>query len=112
MIDIGSSAKQLRQRLNWTQRETAVQLGITCVHLCNIENNKSNPSPGLLDRYRELWGIDLYVLAWCDHGELDALPESVQQAARKLSTAWSKQINAVIAKHGRNAELSCSTFEE
>lgn len=99
MISIGTLAKELREKLGWTQRKTALRLDVTYAHLCNIENNKKQPSRELLDRYRQLWGIDLYVLAWCNNGDIDKLPPNVRQAAASLSTAWRIRIEHLIKEH-------------
>ena len=63
MIMLGNTARHLRKSLGIKQREAAEALGVSVVHLCNVENNKSAPSAALLARYRELWDVDLYVLA-------------------------------------------------
>ncbi|MDB5337558.1 MAG: hypothetical protein JWN70_3177 [Planctomycetaceae bacterium] len=88
MIAIGSTAKSVRERLGITQREAAERLGITPVHLCNVENNKSPASSTLLDKYEEIWGVDLYVLAWCERGDVEKLPKSVRDAAKQLKSFW------------------------
>jgi transcriptional regulator with XRE-family HTH domain len=108
MINIGHAAKTLRERLGLTQRETAVALGVSSVHLCNVENGKNQPSQSLLDRYRELWGIDLYVLAWCDLGEVESLPPGIRAAASSLAKAWQKQIGELIAEHTKGSSSQCS----
>jgi len=92
MIHLGKTAKYLRERKGLTQKAAAEALGITQVHLSNIENNKSVPSPKLLDRYRELWGVDLYILAWCLHGDLSRLPKAVRGPMRELASAWRRQL--------------------
>ena len=110
-MHIGTTAKQLREALGWTQRETADALHVSYVHLCNVENNKTQPSQALLDRFRELWGIDLYVFAWCKQGDGNQLPSSVRGAAVKLANAWQKQVDLLISTHRRCAEVPCSTSE-
>lgn len=97
-ICIGDVARELRETLGISQRAAAEKLGISSVHLCNIEKGKSAPSPALLDRYHELWGIDLYVFAWCRHGELDRLPAGMRQAAAELSKSWQERIEALVAE--------------
>ncbi|MFO7906783.1 MAG: helix-turn-helix domain-containing protein [Planctomycetota bacterium] len=111
MVQIGQTAKRLRESLRWTQRETATALGVSCVHLCNVENGKTQPSQALLDRYRELWGIDLYVLAWCEQGNGDELPPAVRSAASKLAKAWKQRIDALIQENIKDPETPCSTFD-
>ena len=92
MIYLGKTARYLRESLGLSQRAMARELGVTHVHLCNIENNKSVPSAQLLERYREKSGIDLYVLAWCVHGEVEKLPARLRNAASELAEAWRTEI--------------------
>jgi transcriptional regulator with XRE-family HTH domain len=95
---LGKTAKYLREELGLTQRAAAEALGISYVHLSNIENNKAIPSAGLLDRYRELWGVDLYVLAWCLHGDLNRLPKAVRKPMAELAAAWKHQLERLTQK--------------
>lgn len=67
-------------------------LGITNVHLCNIEKDKAAPSRLLLESYRETFGVDLYVMAWCVGGDIESLPASIQEAARQLQLAWQEEL--------------------
>jgi transcriptional regulator with XRE-family HTH domain len=108
MVQIGATAKKLRESLGRTQRETADALEVSYVHLCNVENGKTQPSQALLDRFRDLWGIDLYVLAWCEQGDEDALPPAVRNAASRLAKAWRKRIDDLIKEHRRESETPCS----
>jgi transcriptional regulator with XRE-family HTH domain len=88
MIQLGNTARRVREKKGLTQRATAQALGITPVHLSNFENNKVNPTKALLDRYRELWGIDLYILAWCLEGDPEELPAAIRGPMRALTKAW------------------------
>lgn len=94
MIKLGNTARHLRDVLGLKQREVAEALNISIVHLCNIENNKSSPSPALVAKYREVWGVDLYILAWCLSGDMKKLPPAVRQAAVKLSDVWQQEVRA------------------
>ncbi len=60
-IRLGQTARDVRKSLGLSQREAAEKLGITAVHLCNVEHDGSNPSKGLINRYSELFGVDLIV---------------------------------------------------
>lgn len=90
---LGLAAKKLRLQFNMTQAELAQELGISIVHLSNIENDHSMPSPELVARYRHLTGIDLHVLDWCDNGDLRSLPKNVREAALKLREAFGTMKN-------------------
>ena len=74
-------------------------LGISFVHLCNIENNRCLPSQDLIDRFRDLWGVDLYVLAWCRHGDATKLPLPLRKAANELAAGWQEHIEATVSKN-------------
>lgn len=92
MIRLGQAARFIRNRHSLTQRKAAEALGISVVHLCNIENDNATASRDLIDRYRELWGIDLYVLSWCLQGQTERLPPTVRKAAQALAAAWKAEI--------------------
>jgi transcriptional regulator with XRE-family HTH domain len=98
MIRLGKTARFLRESLGLTQREATDKLDISIVHLSNIENDKSTPSPELLDRYSKQLGADLYVLAWCLHGDLDKLPPAIRKSANELAKAWKARLGTIIAK--------------
>lgn len=93
MIYVGKTARLVRERQGLMQKEAAALLGITTVHLCNIENNKAMPSAALIDKFRELWGVDIYVLAWCERGQTTDLPAEIQGAADKLARLWLRQLD-------------------
>jgi transcriptional regulator with XRE-family HTH domain len=92
MLYLGTTARRIRESKGLTQKAAAEALGITQVHLSNIEHNKGIPSAALLGRYRELWGIDLYILAWCLFGNPDELPEPVRRPMRELAKAWMAEL--------------------
>jgi transcriptional regulator with XRE-family HTH domain len=98
MLSVGESARCLREQLGLSQKDAAVELGISNVHLCNIEKDNGNPSPELLAKYRELWGVDLYVFAWCRTGDVAGLPKQLRTAAKSLSSGWQQQIDKQITK--------------
>ena len=82
MINVGNTARKLRESLGLTQQEMADSLGITNVHLSHIENSKSFPSQDLIDRFRELFELDLYILAWCsDAANEERIPVPLRKHA-------------------------------
>jgi transcriptional regulator with XRE-family HTH domain len=111
MVRLGTTAKRLRESLGWTQRETADALGVSYVHLCNVENNKSQPSQNLLDRFGELWGVDLYVYAWCEQGDSKQLPATMRTAASTLARAWRKRIETMVDERRKDSTTPCSTSD-
>ena len=93
MIFVGTAAKMLREKLGLTQVDAAAKLGVTNVYLSNLENDKAAPTRKVLEKFQQTWGIDLYVFSWCLKGDLDKLPPSLREPARKLTEAWKKQID-------------------
>jgi transcriptional regulator with XRE-family HTH domain len=92
MNDIGRTAKYLRSTKGITQRAAAELLGISYVHLCNIENGKASPSPDLLGRFSEVWDVDLHILSWCLHGDISKLPKAVRGPMSELAKAWRSEL--------------------
>jgi transcriptional regulator with XRE-family HTH domain len=105
---LGKTAKHLRETQGLNQRQAAEKLDVSVVHLCNIENDKALPSAALIERYRELWGVDLYVLAWCLHGDVKNLPAAIRKPAEELAKAWGKQLGAL----AKRTDSSCSTSND
>jgi transcriptional regulator with XRE-family HTH domain len=112
MIHLGKTARHLRESLGLTQRAAADQLGISCVHLCNIEKNKAVPSPTLLARFQELWNVDLYVLAWCLHGDAKKLPKPLRKPMTELARAWQEQIHLATIRYSKDVPTSCSASDK
>jgi transcriptional regulator with XRE-family HTH domain len=102
MIPLGDTARYVREAHGFTQKEAAKALSVSVVHLCNIENNKSKPSPALLDRFRQVWQVDLYVLAWCLAGDVEKLPKNVRKPAKALAAAWKERLSELLPA-GRDA---------
>ncbi len=92
MKNIGGAVRDIRELVGLSQRVAADELGITNVHLCNIENEKSVPSAELLDRIEEKWGVHPVVFAWCQSGSISSLPKSMRETASKLSALWREHI--------------------
>jgi len=111
MIYLGKTARHLRESLGLSQRAAAEQLGISYVHLCNIENNKAMPSPNLLERFQKLWNVDLYVLAWCLHGDAENLPKALRKPMTELAKAWREQLGSLAARHRKDVTSPCSASD-
>lgn len=107
MINVGDAAREVRERIGLSQKDAAVKLGISNVHLCNIEKGNAQPSPELLAKYQKTWGVDLYVLAWCQDGDVDKLPSQVRHAATALANSWKKHIEAKLGTRSEPGR-SCS----
>ena len=87
MIKIGKTARKLREAKGLTQKAAAEALGISQVHLSNIENNKSYPSKELLDRSPRAGGLgynELVFGSWSPE-LLPALVQTLPFVAMSLS---------------------------
>lgn len=92
MIKVGEACQYLRNLAGWTQRAAAKRLGITNVQLCNIERDHSFPSAETFDAFRKLYGVDIYIFAWCLDCDLTKLPPKIRGPAFSLMTAWKADI--------------------
>src|SRR4051812_5593358 len=101
---IGRTSKFLRKTLGLKQREMAEQLGISVVHYCNIENGKAHPSPDLLERYKDLWDVDLHVLGWSLYGDVSKLPAPLQEAATAIAKSWKHELKKKLGHHRQVAD--------
>jgi transcriptional regulator with XRE-family HTH domain len=88
MIQLGNTIKYIRESKGLTQRAAAEALGVSDVHLCNLEHDKARPSEDLLTRMRKEWGVDVYVLSWCLFGDAKRLPKAVREPMEQLARAW------------------------
>jgi transcriptional regulator with XRE-family HTH domain len=93
MINLGETARELRERAGLSQIDAAKRLGITQVHISNIENNKARPSPELAGVYRDVFGVDLYVYAFCTRGDLDRMPKGIREASARLAAVWRTELD-------------------
>ncbi len=94
MTALGSTVRYVRETVGMTQRAAAEALGVSSVHLSNVERGVTPPSASLMARLTEVYGIDVYVLCYCT-GDDDA-PEAVKQARRKLAEALRCQLGDVV----------------
>ena len=92
MIDLGKTIRHIREARGLTQRAAAEALGITDVHLCNLERDKARPSDELLAKIGKVWAVDPYVLSWCLHGDVKKLPKPVRGAMKQLAQAWRAEL--------------------
>ena len=45
---------------------------------------------------KEVYGVDLMIMAWLRHGDVERLPPSVRKAAKALARAWENDLNDMI----------------
>jgi transcriptional regulator with XRE-family HTH domain len=96
MMHLGKTARYVRERKGLTLRTVAEMLGISHVHLCNIENNRAVASLQLLEKMRDVYGVDLIVLGWCLYGDLNRLPPAVRTPMTVLGEAWKRELGDLV----------------
>jgi transcriptional regulator with XRE-family HTH domain len=92
MTPLARTARFVRDRRRLTQRAAAEALGVSHVHLCNVERGKATPSPALVERFRALFGVDLHVLAWCLFEDDAQVPEGIRGLRTRLAQAWEQEL--------------------
>ena len=96
MTALGSTVRYVREKLGMTQKAAAEALGVSSVHLSNVERGVTPPSASLMARLTEIYGVDVYVLCYCTGGDDDDAPEAVKQARRKLAEALRRQLGDAV----------------
>jgi transcriptional regulator with XRE-family HTH domain len=106
-ISLGKAARDLRSRLQLSLRQAALELGISYVHLCNIENEKTSPSPETVEKFHETWGIDLYMYAVAFHSENREMPKALLGPVKALANGWKRHIEMLLRERSKEGETSC-----
>src|SRR4051794_1795818 len=109
MVKLGKTARHVREVHGLTQKAAAALLGVSEVYLSRIENNHAVPSADVIARYRELWDVDLYVLAWCPHGDVASPLRSVQAATKQLADVWQKELESKGLLRREKTRAVCSS---
>jgi transcriptional regulator with XRE-family HTH domain len=98
MTPLARAARFVREQRKMTQRAVAEALGVSFVHVSNIERGRAIPSAALIERYREILGVDLHVLSWCLFEDDDQIPSTVRGPRQKLAQAWRRELAAPALK--------------
>lgn len=93
MTPLARTARFVREQRQMTQRAVAEALGFSYVHVSNVERGRAVPSAALVERYREVFGVDLHVLSWCLFADDDKLPASIRGPRKKLAKAWRAELS-------------------
>lgn len=93
MTPLARTARFVRDQRHMTQRAVAEALGVSFVHVSNVERGRAVPSAALIERYREVFGVDLHVLSWCLFEDDDQIPASIRGHREKLAKAWRAELN-------------------
>ncbi len=91
-IRLGETAKYVRQAKKLTQREAGARIGISHVHLSNIETGKAEPSCATLEAMNAVYSVDLAALSWCLHNDASLYSHTIAELMIALSAAWRKEI--------------------
>ena len=63
MTPLARTARFFRDHRHMTQRAVAEALRVIFVHVSNVERGRDVPSAALVERCREVFGVDLHVLS-------------------------------------------------
>lgn len=103
MIPLGKAAKWIRTEFGLSQRAAARELGITAVYLCLIEHGHRQPSLSMMEKFREAWGIDLYMVAATRFVDRKEYPPLIHAAMDRLEYMWNHVVQ--VAAFSRRIEV-------
>ncbi len=106
-ISLGKAAQDLRSRLSLSLRQAAAELGVSYTHLCNVENGKASPSPDMLEKFHDAWGIDLYMYALAFFPDDRETPKSLQGPVKALAAGWKRHIEKLLRERLKEGAYTC-----
>lgn len=106
-ISLGKAAQDLRNRLKLSLRDAAAELEVSYGHLCNIENSKASPSPEMMEKFHDAWGIDLYMYALAFFPDDRETPKGLLPAVKVLEAGWKRHIEKILRERSREGSKSC-----
>lgn len=92
-IPMGMVLRQIRETLGWDRKRMAQELGPSVATLSILESGGSPVSVALIEKVRELTGLDPYVLAYCLYVDHSQLPAPIQEKLAALKDEWAKQLD-------------------
>lgn len=106
-ISLGKAAQDLRTKLCLSLRHAALELGVSYVHLCNVENGKASPSPEMLEKFHDAWGIDLYMYALAFFPDDRETPKALRGPSKALAAGWKRHIEKLLRERTKEGNESC-----
>jgi transcriptional regulator with XRE-family HTH domain len=111
-LQLGPTARYVRQSRGLSQRAAAEELGVSYVHLSNVERGRADPSTALVARFSTVFGVDLHVLAWCLFENDLSIPEDLRGPRKVLAEAWKKQLCLPVeAAHAQSSPVTTARRE-
>lgn len=101
-IHLGKAAQDLRDKLGLTVRDAATELGISYPHLSNIENGKASPSPEIIERFHDAWGVDLYLYALAFHDKDRETPRHLKGPVKALAVGFKRYIEELLRERAKD----------
>lgn len=95
---IGKAIRDMRHLYGLSLREAGDELGVSDVHLCNVEMGHSSAGPRLLAAIRKTWEFDPYVFAWLSDGDENRLPPKLRKSALELTRMWWEELKRRIKR--------------
>ena len=111
-ISLGKAAQDLRSKLNLSLRQAALELGVSYVHLSNIEHGKASPSPEMLEKFHDAWGIDLYMYALAFYPDDRETPKGLRAPVKALAEGWKRHIEKLLRQRSKEGTESCLTLAD
>lgn len=108
-IKLGKAAQDLRQKLKLSLRAAADELGVSYVHLCNVENCKASPSPEMIEKFHAAWGIDLYMYALAFFSDDREIPKELRGPIKALEAGWRQHILKLLRERSKGGTSQCLT---
>lgn len=99
-LDLGKTIRSIRERIGFSLRDLGQELGVAYPQLSRLENGKASPSVATLNKFYDLWQIDIYAYSLCQQRPVAASKHASLAATHcKLMAAAEQTYLAAVDKH-------------
>jgi transcriptional regulator with XRE-family HTH domain len=92
-LPLHKTAKRIREALGWTQERMATELGYSRDTWRPYETDRQPFPLRIVERIREITGLDPYMLAYVLYYDGRKLPQPIQALLAELRKTWEEQLD-------------------
>ena len=100
-LPLAVTIKRIRESHGWSKDKMAAEIGVCGSHYRQFEAGHYEVPLRIIERIREVTGIDPYVLAYCLHHNANKLPPEIQKLQKAFGAGWDLQLTEMAKIHQR-----------
>ena len=96
---LGRTIRTIRERIGESPDEMAAKLALDPAFLARLESGDETPMPWHIERFDEVYSVNLWTAMWCFFGDNTKLPEAVQRSASAITAMWDQDMAEYFGRH-------------